>query len=119
LEDCRIPAKSIAEQLGIPSERVGSVIHEDLDMLVACFLPGRARDLPAPLYGGRSALCTDGVIASGKSTRYVGYSEGGGGGAGQIVCCSECCQAESRISPVVTVNMRQSTSLANWKGSVQ
>jgi len=32
LEDCRISAKSIAEQLGISSERVGSVIHEDLDM---------------------------------------------------------------------------------------
>jgi len=32
LEDCRISAKSIAEQLGIPCERVGSVTHEDLDM---------------------------------------------------------------------------------------
>jgi len=32
LEDCRISAKSIAEQLGISRERVGSVIHEDLDM---------------------------------------------------------------------------------------
>jgi len=31
LEDCRISAKSIAEQLGISRERVGSVIREDLD----------------------------------------------------------------------------------------
>ena len=33
LEDRRISAKSIAQQLGISSERVGSIIHEDLDML--------------------------------------------------------------------------------------
>jgi len=32
LEDCRISAKSIAEQQGISRERVGSIIHEDLDM---------------------------------------------------------------------------------------
>jgi len=32
LEDCQISAKSIAEQLGISCERVGSIIHEDLDM---------------------------------------------------------------------------------------
>jgi len=32
LEDCQISAKSIAEQLGISHERVGSIIHEDLDM---------------------------------------------------------------------------------------
>ena len=32
LEDCRILAKSIAEQLGISLEWVGSIIHEDLDM---------------------------------------------------------------------------------------
>ena len=32
LEDRRISAKSIAEQLGISRELVGSVIHEDLDM---------------------------------------------------------------------------------------
>jgi len=32
LEDCRISGKSIAEQLGISRERVGSIIHEDLDM---------------------------------------------------------------------------------------
>ena len=31
LEDCRISAKSIAEQLGISRERVRSIIHEDLD----------------------------------------------------------------------------------------
>ena len=31
LEDCQILAKSIAEQLGISHERVGSNIHEDLD----------------------------------------------------------------------------------------
>jgi len=31
-EDCRISARSIAEQLGISRERVGSIIHEDLDM---------------------------------------------------------------------------------------
>ena len=31
LEDPRISAKSIAEQLGISRERVGSIIHEDLD----------------------------------------------------------------------------------------
>jgi len=48
LEESRISAKSIAEQLGISRERVGSIIHEDLDMLSACFLPGRAKDLPAP-----------------------------------------------------------------------
>jgi len=32
LEDRRISAKSVAEQLGIPRERVGSIIHGDLDM---------------------------------------------------------------------------------------
>jgi len=32
LQDRRISAKSIAEQLGILRERVGSIIHEDLDM---------------------------------------------------------------------------------------
>ena len=32
LEDRRILAKSIAQQLGISHERVGSIIHEDLDM---------------------------------------------------------------------------------------
>jgi len=32
LEDIRISAKSIAEQLGISREQVGSVIHENLDM---------------------------------------------------------------------------------------
>jgi len=32
LEYCRISAKSIAEQLGISREQVGSIIHEDLDM---------------------------------------------------------------------------------------
>jgi len=32
LEDRRISAKSITEQLGISRERVGSIIHEDLDM---------------------------------------------------------------------------------------
>ena len=32
LEDRQISAKSIAEQLGISRERVGSIIYEDLDM---------------------------------------------------------------------------------------
>jgi len=32
LEHRRISAKLIAEQLGISRERVGSIIHEDLDM---------------------------------------------------------------------------------------
>ena len=32
LEDRRISAKSIAEELGISRERVGSIILEDLDM---------------------------------------------------------------------------------------
>ena len=32
LEDRRILTKSIAEQLGISREPVGSIIHEDLDM---------------------------------------------------------------------------------------
>jgi len=32
LEDRRNSAKSIAERLGISRERVGSIIHEDLDM---------------------------------------------------------------------------------------
>jgi len=32
LEDCQISAKSIADELGISRERVGSIIHEDLDM---------------------------------------------------------------------------------------
>jgi hypothetical protein len=50
LEDRQISVKSIAEQLGISRERVGSITHEDLDMLVACFLPGRAKELSTPLY---------------------------------------------------------------------
>jgi len=32
LDDCRISAKSIAEQQGISRERDGPIIHEDLDM---------------------------------------------------------------------------------------
>ena len=32
LEERRVLAKSIAEQLGISREQVGSIIHEDLDM---------------------------------------------------------------------------------------
>jgi len=36
LEDRRISAKSIAEQLGISRERVGSIIHEDLYMRKLC-----------------------------------------------------------------------------------
>ena len=32
LEDRQISAKSIAEQLGISRERIGSIIHEDLEM---------------------------------------------------------------------------------------
>jgi len=36
LEDRRISAKSITEQLGISRERVGSIIHEDLDMRKLC-----------------------------------------------------------------------------------
>ena len=32
LEDCRISAKSIAEQLGVSHEWVRSIIHEDFDM---------------------------------------------------------------------------------------
>ena len=32
LEESRISVKSIAEQMGISRERVGSIIHEDLDM---------------------------------------------------------------------------------------
>jgi histone-lysine N-methyltransferase SETMAR len=36
LEDRRISAKSISEQLGISRERIESVIHEDLDMRKLC-----------------------------------------------------------------------------------
>jgi hypothetical protein len=50
LEDSRISAKSITEQLGISRERVGSIFHEDLDTLGAYVLPGRAKELSAPLY---------------------------------------------------------------------
>jgi len=41
LEDRRISAKSIVEQLGISRERVGAIVHEDLDMrkLSAKWLP--------------------------------------------------------------------------------
>jgi hypothetical protein len=46
LEDRRISAKSVAEQLGISRQRVGSIIHEDLDMRkftkVALFLQDNA-----------------------------------------------------------------------------
>jgi hypothetical protein len=47
LEDRRISAKSIAEQLGNSRERIGSIIHEDLDM-------GKVINLS--LYAGRSQL---------------------------------------------------------------
>ena len=36
LEDRRISAKSRAEQQGISHERVGSIIHEDLDVRILC-----------------------------------------------------------------------------------
>jgi dGTP triphosphohydrolase len=58
LEDRRISAKSIAEQLGIWRERVGFIIHEDLDKLAAFFLPGRAKDFSAPLLTNYNT-CTD------------------------------------------------------------
>jgi hypothetical protein len=32
LDDCQILAKSIAEQLGISHEQIGSITHEDLDL---------------------------------------------------------------------------------------
>ena len=41
LEDRRISAKSIIEQLGISRERVGSIIHEDLDMRKLSAMPER------------------------------------------------------------------------------
>jgi len=43
LDDRRISAKSVAEQLGISRERVGSIIHEDLEMrnLSAKWVPYR------------------------------------------------------------------------------
>jgi len=43
LEECRISAKSIGEQLGISREWVGSIIHEDVDMrkLSAKWVPKR------------------------------------------------------------------------------
>jgi len=36
LEDRRISAKIIAEQLGVSREWVGSIIHEDLDIRIMC-----------------------------------------------------------------------------------
>jgi len=39
LEDRRISAKSIAEQLGISRERVGSIIHKDMRKLSAKWVP--------------------------------------------------------------------------------
>jgi hypothetical protein len=36
LEDRRISAKSIAEQLGIWRERVGSIIHEGAIQMISC-----------------------------------------------------------------------------------
>jgi hypothetical protein len=48
LEDRQISARSVADQLSISLEQVGSIIHEDLDMLVACFLPGRAKGCQHP-----------------------------------------------------------------------
>ena len=47
LEDSRISADSIAEHLGISSERVGSIIHEDVDMqkLSKCLNADRKRQL--------------------------------------------------------------------------
>jgi len=36
LGDCRISSKSIAEQLGLSRELVGSIIHEDLQTLTLC-----------------------------------------------------------------------------------
>ena len=45
LEDHRISAKSIAEQLDISRERVGSIIHKDLEMwkLSAKWVPKRLK----------------------------------------------------------------------------
>jgi hypothetical protein len=36
--------------MNVSCERVGSIIHEDLDMFVASFLHGRAKYLSAPMY---------------------------------------------------------------------
>jgi len=52
LEDHQISAKSIAEQLGISHERVGSIIHEDLDMQkppVKCVLKCLNTDQKCPV----------------------------------------------------------------------
>jgi hypothetical protein len=52
LEDRRISVKSIAEQLGIPSKRVGSIIHKDLDMWInGC----SEKFLPRPQFATLSA----------------------------------------------------------------
>jgi len=41
LDDHRILAKSIAEQLGVSRDWVGSIIHEDLDMRKLPEIPER------------------------------------------------------------------------------
>ena len=58
LEDRRISAKSIAEQLGISPERVESIIHEDLDMqkLSAKWVPKSLNLLTYLLHGAESFL---------------------------------------------------------------
>jgi hypothetical protein len=56
LEERRISAKSITEKMGISRERVVSTIYEDFDMLVACFLPGRAKENISWGKGGVTAV---------------------------------------------------------------
>jgi len=56
LEDRRISDKSIAEQLGISCERVGSIIHEDLDVRKLS-----AKWVPKCLKGGSKMSTVPGI----------------------------------------------------------
>ena len=44
-------------------------IHAGLTETLACFLPGRAKDLPAPLYISRQHIC------NGSSSRYSKWGD--------------------------------------------
>ena len=59
LEDRRILDKSIAEQLGISCERVGSIIHEDLDVQKLS-----AKWVPKCLKGGSKMSTVPGIWAT-------------------------------------------------------
>ena len=97
LEDHRISAKSITEQLDISRERVGSIIHEDLDM----------RKLPAK-------WVPKGLKSKTSTVPVVWATFGFFFGVIQMISCRDCWQWTK--PGYITMTRRQSNN--QWNGGI-